>query len=738
MTMDATTDIIAHFIGAFEIPVEAPRLQILYDPFTHVRPPTELAPPEAAPPRELDTAHGLADGAGRADYEPDTSLPPATDPMPAAASGGFVPAPAVAAAGPTGPTSFDAGGAFGLAPATTPVVAPVAAAGATLDAPPPVLPIPGGIATVTAQTNQLADDDVLLAGGDAAFAPVAPLQAELAAAGTLGDVWVEAALGDLAAAAPTPAFAHALSARLDAVVAPPLAGLEATVLRGADARDTVVDGRPAAALPDWRDQLPAALREEADDDATAPAAEAGAEGGAAQAGTAVSGAPVAAAVDETSDDGTSEGTTADGPAGEPPDPFAGMPHDDADAGPGADVEPGHTLVTGTNQAINQVDITYDWLDAPNIVVRGDVFDLDVVVQHNLLRDRDAADGPTAPSTGSATDATPAGASHATNAASINATSRPAAAPEPAGSAAPAPVSAVTRVDGDLSLTNSVQQHNFVTDDDRAEITLTGGASSIGTGGNVTFNEAFFTELGYRFDLIVVDGDMIKLDVINQLNVLLDDDHVTGDDVGSSGGTGSPGVTADNLAMNRAVVAREGVDAHGEIPAAFAAAADQLRAGADELSAELLADARFAGDALITTLHIAGDLVVTNLIDQRSYLGDQDQVHLARDALAAATGGALAITTGANALVNSAAITERGVDSDVMTGGEVYDDALLYQAGLVDTDAQPLDADIPALVNEAVAFLADGFTVPAEPKVPEPPVATDAGAVTADIMQTMLA
>jgi len=42
----------------------------------------------------------------------------------------------------------------------------------------------------------------------------------------------------------------------------------------------------------------------------------------------------------------------------------------------------------------------------------------------------------------------------------------------------------------------------------------------------------------------------------------------------------------------------------------------------------------------------------------------------------------------------------------MVGGEVYDDILLYQAELIETDGDPLDVTQAPLANEAVAFLAD--------------------------------
>jgi hypothetical protein len=48
----------------------------------------------------------------------------------------------------------------------------------------------------------------------------------------------------------------------------------------------------------------------------------------------------------------------------------------------------------------------------------------------------------------------------------------------------------------------------------------------------------------------------------------------------------------------------------------------------------------------------------------------------------------------------------------MAGGDVYSDALIYQADLIDTGASEIAGSTTALASEAVAFLADGMLSPA--------------------------
>ncbi len=74
------------------------------------------------------------------------------------------------------------------------------------------------------------------------------------------------------------------------------------------------------------------------------------------------------------------------------------------------------------------------------------------------------------------------------------------------------------------------------------------------------------------------------------------------------------------------------------------------------------------------------------------------------------------------------------------GGDVYSEALLYQADLIDTDADPLGVALPALANEAVAFLADNMIGPEtdttnDTEIIATPPENSAGP---DLMQTMLA
>ncbi len=732
MALDAATETIAHFAGLFEVAVEAPRLQIKFDAFEMERASSELAPLEPGPPIALNAPYEFATYKGSVSYEPDRvtideTFEWAAEPLPQSIT---PPAPIV-------PPPFEALLETDLSGAGGSVVTNVI----VLEAPPvdiPTLPTPPSVATVTIQQNYLSDNDLITSDGDITFAPLAPFAADLLAAQQITAVVSDAVLGDiLASAAPTSAFAASVVEQLDQAREPVVDGLEATMLRGAEAEGLYVDGVAAEELPDWRESLPAALQPEEDGDSESGA---DADDSSGKPGVAVAGDPLSSDVaSATADEDEPDGDEETPPETPDKDPFTGTPGADDDEDSPFDVDPGHEIVTGANQVINEAAVSYGWLDGKVISVAGDVIDVDVVSQQNLLIDRDGTSGEqasaaaAAPSLAAASEEAPAPRSpEAINAARI---SKESAATDDSAATADLDLpsfAAVTRIDGDVSLFNHIKQHNYLTDMDRAEVKLTASNSFIGTGENIAFNETLLTEIGLRFDMIMVGGDMLKVDIVDQVNVLLDNDIGNFAEMQAK-----KDALSDNLLMNRAVVESKSLDTYSAMQDAYAQNMQDFKDGMDTLSDEIMQDSLFAGRDLLTALYIEGNLSLVNIIEQRNYVGDQDQVHLARDAFVAETGAPITVTTGSNALLNAATITEHGVDSVVMAGGDTYSDALLYQAGFVDTDATPTGVSLPALANEAVAFLADGLVAPAATDHEHAPSMADDWSTPVDVMQTML-
>ena len=534
----------------------------------------------------------------------------------------------------------------------------------------------GSVVTITHQTSFLNDDDLLLLGdGKTVFTHPDVFLAELQQYQTI----TAAIAAPLSATMITPGAtaaqdAIALHQRITTAQIPTLTGVSATMLSGADAYGLHINGETADTAPNVRDLLPAIKSD----------------------GT------------EDTDDAL-------------PDPFEGLETPIRDAL--YEIHDGHAVVTGANTLVNEVLISTAWIDAPVISVMGDVVDLNVISQINVLFDHDAG-----------------GVNSNINSTVMNAatlTAKPTT-PAPIDEPAAADVKdldlphnwVVTKIQGDLVCVNQISQYNFITDHDRAEITFDSTNTYIAMGDNTATNLADLSELGFGYDLIMIGGSMISVNWITQINTMIDNDHVTFS-TGFEGG--------DNLLFNGASITNTGVDSYGAMQDSFVQAGKDLAAGGETIEEAVAHNSLFDGTEILRVLFIEGDMTALNWIEQTNILGDSDQVHQAMNAFETAFGSTASVTTGSNSTINLASIKNFGIDSTVAVNGNVYDDATLYQAELISTDAAPLGVSMPALLSEAVVFLAEDMLMP-EMGDMDMMITTTApeNVSTPDMMQVMLA
>ena len=539
--------------------------------------------------------------------------------------------------------------------------------------------MPNSIVMSISQTAFLDDNDLLIFDGSADFVDPAHFLTLLMDLGALAqslsliNPWIWSPVDG-------PAFdaAMQLMQSLDEIEPPQVDGLETVILRGDEAEGIFIDGEKVDEAPVIKDLLPEFLQLEEEDEAELAAAE----------------------------------IPSDGVTDYDPGPFA--------------VDPGHHVVTGGNRVINETVLKSVWVDAPVIAVGQNVLRLDTIQQINLrVETADLPDhGTPAPSSSM-------NIAHLEQTFSMIEDDDKSDGPDHY-DGMPSFWN-VTRLEGDLMLMNWVQQHIFVTDTDRVEVKFTGAATYMGTGENLVFNETMILNLGFHYDLIMIGGDMVTVNQISQINVLLDQDKITGDV--PAGATLHAG---DNLQVNSASILTTGVDSEINSSPHFAQALADLKAGATTLSADVAKDELFAGKEMLSVLYIEGDMIQTNVIEQISYLGDADQIHFIQDMFSTAAGADVTVTSGSNAQINSAAIVAEGLDSQVMAGGETYSDALIYQANLIDETANPTGVQMDKLANEAVAFLVDDMIDPktVDDCTPDSTVHDSVGSV--DVMQTMLA
>ena len=788
MKMDPTTESIAHFIGLFDLLVEELRLRQKYLEFRQKKTAEDDAATIEAGSVRLDAPYALGRFDPGLDYKPNApALPPVVDP----------------------PSVADA--AYELAePPELERVAPDEPDVATvnirmieidIEAPPFrfALAVPGSIVAVTLQSVGLNDNDLFLNGLGTQFTDPAVLEQALQTLVIVAETLTAFDVPELPLDGDWIGFAQDMLARMDASS---VAGgsAEISTFRGADAHGIIIDGVAADEVPDWMELLPEYLRPEKDERLESAAEEV--EGNADRDPS------------QPAPDGETVVYATDGPGGTGETRLLEEYDFSRDFGDGTPnplgLEPGHKIVAGANKAINEIAIGSQWIDAPVIVVRGDVAKFDAVSQVNVLVEHDTIDG-------RAVGQSSVG--HNIVEILTESSEDPGKAPPPADVLPEA--WQVIRVEADLLQLNWVKQVTFVTDFDRAEVTFSGSASFIGLGQNEIVNSAVLNELGYSFDLVFVAGDMIDGTVLSQKNVLLDSDKVmtgapettrakldtptvspvamhgdtvvpsedalsgpdawfrsgertdessTGgsaaadappprisagpeasepqaeplnDPVGpadaevatQSGGTGeavateasdAPEITttvepepapmslADNLLLNKATLKTTGADSFVEMTEAFAATAEQLAEGAETIAREVAQDALFAGKEALRVLQIDGDLTKLNILQQTNIVGDADQIRLEMHALRDQLEAEMKLIAGSNALVNLATVMKHGVDSKIMAGGHVYDDAFIHQAELFDIDAAPSGVAVSGLAKEAVAaFLSDDMVALAE-------------------------
>lgn len=269
---------------------------------------------------------------------------------------------------------------------------------------------------------------------------------------------------------------------------------------------------------------------------------------------------------------------------------------------------------------------------------------------------------------------------------------------------------VSVVDGDVSFVHWIEQYNFLNDNDTVTVTTSGVQTTALTGGNVVVNLASFLGIGDQYDLVIVGGRILDLNMITQVAVFYDNDDVNGITSGN-------GMTVDqsgNLIWNQASIQNVGANDRFEaMPDYIQKAVDNINDRANELPSGFSHDFNFQGYEGLNILYITGNLYDVNVIKQVSVLGDADSVaYVANRILSDNPDAEVTIHTGGNVVVNSAQIIDYdSFGQTTYVGGEVYSDAILIQAGIVDNDSCSSDVSPKGdrLANEVIAFIGDDDT-----------------------------
>ncbi|WQO81733.1 hypothetical protein U8C44_32705 [Sinorhizobium meliloti] len=388
---------------------------------------------------------------------------------------------------------------------------------------------------------------------------------------------------------------------------------------------------------------------------------------------------------------------------------------------------------GTNVVANVASVVGTAAAAPVTAVMGDYHQIDVISQSYVYADRDTLDG--AISGTCATMTTTVALNIASFGGGESGASLPGEPEIPAGSPTFPKNWQVNVVEGDLSLVHWIEQYNFVSDNDRLTVTRTGAETTVLSGGNTAVNVASFLGIAEHYDLVLVGGRLVDLNVISQISILYDNDEIAG----ISAGKGIALDTGGNLVWNMASIENVSSGVRFEaMPDYFHEAADQMREGDGTLPDELLRDHDFEGYADLHILFITGNLYDITIVQQVSILGDADAVSYAvGKVLEDGSEASVTVHTGNNAVVNVAEIIDfDGSSGTTYVGGGSYSDAVLIQSGIVD-GMPDLQRESGGLTTELIAFIGEDTARQGEDM--DGDVGTDqSGSQWSDVMHTILA
>lgn len=373
----------------------------------------------------------------------------------------------------------------------------------------------------------------------------------------------------------------------------------------------------------------------------------------------------------------------------------------------SEMEPGNSLdvAAGANVVANIVSVVNTGVMTPVMAVMGNYHQVDAITQSYVYSDRDDVDasfsrenhGQTVANNIADFQRTDLGESADTSEADTEAEGETEAPMFPT-------AWRVSYVEGDVSFVHWIEQYHFVSDNDTLTVTLSGVDISVLTGGNGAVNLASFLGLGLQYDLVIVGGNVLDMNMIAQIAILYDNDTVRALDGASTDASVQSG---NNLLWNEASIHNVGaLDRFEDMPDYMVDTAKAINERDPNMPEGLATDPNFAGYAGLNVLYISGNLYDVTYIKQVSVLGDSDDVtQAAAKLLTDNEDASVAIDTGSNAVINIAQITDYdSFGGSTYVAGQLYSDAVLIQGGLVDVDGEQTPP--AALANEVIAFLHD--------------------------------
>jgi len=390
-------------------------------------------------------------------------------------------------------------------------------------------------------------------------------------------------------------------------------------------------------------------------------------------------------------------------------------------------EPDHKLkgqwaILGENEATNAALIA-DLKEGSNtMIVLGDFYKTNVIVQTNSYIDNDTVDISSA-SIGTVVS----GGTIADNIADFEQLDGPFA-------GLPSFYAGLTWnveiVDGDFYDVNVVVQQNMLRDNDVTVQNTSITHFEVRTGENDQINIAQVIDGEVKYDLIIIGGDYHGANWIFQHNVILDPDILkigaTGDAAAVTGQSASSG---ENELLNNARIISYGDNIFAEPTEGMHSVVDALSAGDNTLDTSYGWFVPGNGSNVLNVLYVTGNYYDINAIWQFNVVSDVDTAIQFLDQTPPADiagDGSLtqSVSSGSNVAANEAIIVDAGATSSFVMG-DVYQDTILIQGNLTGENNDKVTVGDPsALIPEIVAFTGEECPVEEVTDIRAPVVADD--------------
>ena len=374
---------------------------------------------------------------------------------------------------------------------------------------------------------------------------------------------------------------------------------------------------------------------------------------------------------------------------------------------------------GANESTNTA-LMADYSDSyGSIIVAGDVFATNTIIQANILHDDDAIGF-----SGTALVGEVIGDQNTTtNTAdfifdNLSVTGNPALGYLPAGASWN-----VTYVDGDVYDISILVQENLIVDNDIAQQTATNTHFTAATGANAQTNEMLLFEYGETYDLIIIGGNLYEFNAIVQYNILLDDDLLELSSDGSSDTIMSANAGENVLTNDASIINIGGGDRFQDMNEDAQYLAEQVGDEVETFDSTLIQGLPGNGSPTFNVLYISGDLYDVHAIYQINVMSDMDvgsqelSAGEAQDGDPKADAFTQEMASGGNELTNTATIYDVDSTSNYQfLGGQYYEDSLLIQTEMVTNDDDISFDDEAELIATTVAILtgtSDGSDASAE-------------------------